>query len=112
MNLVINARDGMPGGGQIVIETARQEIHEAAPGRPEVRTGRYGVLSVADKGVGMSPEIQKRIFEPFFTTKGVGTGTGLGLSTAYGIVRQFGGSLDLLRRPAFVVPSWMLLLPP
>ncbi len=95
MNLVINARDAMPGGGQIVIETAREELNEAAAGRPEVRPGRYGVLSVADNGVGMSPEIQKRIFEPFFTTKGVGTGTGLGLSTAYGIVRQAGGWIDL-----------------
>ena len=95
MNLVINARDAMPGGGQIVIETATQEIDEAAAGRREVRPGSYGVLSVADKGVGMSPEIQKRIFEPFFTTKGVGTGTGLGLSTAYGIVRQAGGWIDL-----------------
>jgi PAS domain S-box-containing protein len=95
MNLVINARDAMPGGGQIAIETARQEIAKPAAGRPEVRPGRYGVLSVADTGVGMSPETQKRIFEPFFTTKGVGTGTGLGLSTAYGIVRQAGGWIDL-----------------
>ena len=95
MNLVINARDAMPGGGQIVIETSREEIDEAAAGRRGVQPGGYGVLSVADKGVGMSPEIQKRIFEPFFTTKGVGTGTGLGLSTAYGIVRQAGGWIDL-----------------
>jgi CheY-like chemotaxis protein len=95
MNLVINARDAMPGGGRIVIETAATEIVEAAAGRLEVRPGRYGVLSVADNGVGMSPEIQKRIFEPFFTTKEVGTGTGLGLSTAYGIVRQAGGWIDL-----------------
>ncbi len=95
MNLVINARDAMPGGGQIVIETASREIDKPAAGRPEVRPGPYGVLSVADKGAGMSPEIQKRIFEPFFTTKGVGMGTGLGLSTAYGIVRQAGGWIDL-----------------
>ncbi len=95
MNLVINARDAMPGGGQIVIETAAEEIVAAEAGPPEVQPGRYGVLSVADTGVGMSPEIQKRIFEPFFTTKGVGTGTGLGLSTAYGIVRQAGGWINL-----------------
>ena len=96
MNLVINARDAMPGGGQIVIETGktgnrRSRRHARSTAEP----GRYAVLSVADTGVGMSPEIQERIFEPFFTTKGVGTGTGLGLSTAYGIVRQAGGWIDV-----------------
>jgi hypothetical protein len=95
MNLVINARDAMPGGGQIVIETGTGEIDEAAASRSEVRPGCYAVLSVADTGAGMSPETRERIFEPFFTTKGVGMGTGLGLSTAYGIVRQAGGWIDV-----------------
>jgi signal transduction histidine kinase/CheY-like chemotaxis protein len=95
MNLVINARDAMPGGGQIVIETGKRKIDEVTAARSEVRPGRYSVLSVADTGVGMSAEIQQRIFEPFFTTKGVGTGTGLGLSTAYGIVRHAGGWIDV-----------------
>jgi PAS domain S-box-containing protein len=95
MNLVINARDAMPGGGKIVIETARREIHESPAASSAADPGRYAVLSVADTGVGMSPEIQERIFEPFFTTKGVGTGTGLGLSTAYGIVRQAGGWIEV-----------------
>jgi two-component system cell cycle sensor histidine kinase/response regulator CckA len=95
MNLVINARDAMPGGGQIVIETGKREINGASAARSAAEPGGYGVLSVADTGVGMSPEIQERIFEPFFTTKGVGTGTGLGLSTAYGIVRQAGGWIEV-----------------
>ena len=95
MNLVINARDAMPGGGQIVIETHTREINGSSAARSAAEPGGYGVLSVADTGVGMSPEIQERIFEPFFTTKGVGTGTGLGLSTAYGIVRQAGGWIEV-----------------
>ena len=99
MNLAINARDAMPGGGQIAIETGKREIDEAAASLLTVQPGRYAVLSVADTGVGMSPEVQERIFEPFFTTKGVGTGTGLGLSTAYGIVRQAGGWIDVQSSP-------------
>ena len=70
MNLVINARDAMPGGGQIVIETGKREINGSSAARSAAEPGGYGVLSVADTGVGMSPEIQERIFEPFFTTKG------------------------------------------
>ena len=99
MNLVINARDAMPGGGKIAIETARREIDEAAAARSAVRPGRYAVLAVADTGAGMSPEIQERIFEPILTTKGVGAGTGLGLSTAYGIVQQAGGWIDVRSSP-------------
>jgi PAS domain S-box-containing protein len=92
MNLAINARDAMPNGGQIVIETGQGEIDQGSASRS---AGRYVLLSVADNGAGMSPEIQERVFEPFFTTKGAGMGTGLGLSTAYGIVRQAGGWIDV-----------------
>jgi PAS domain S-box-containing protein len=99
MNLVINARDAMPGGGRIAIETGQREIGQAAAARFTVPPGRYAVLSVADTGVGMTPEVQEKIFEPFFTTKGVGAGTGLGLSTAYGIVRQAGGWIDVQSSP-------------
>jgi signal transduction histidine kinase/DNA-binding response OmpR family regulator len=99
MNLAINARDAMPNGGQIAIETGQGEIDQAAATASAVRPGRYALLSVTDTGAGMSPQIQERIFEPFFTTKGATTGTGLGLSTAYGIVHQAGGWIDVRSSP-------------
>jgi PAS domain S-box-containing protein len=99
MNLAINARDAMPDGGQIAIETGEREIEQVAESGSAVRPGRYALLSVTDTGAGMSPDVQERIFEPFFTTKGAGTGTGLGLSTAYGIVHQAGGWIDVRSSP-------------
>jgi len=99
MNLAINARDAMPDGGQIAIETGQGEIDQTAESGSAVRPGRYALLSVTDTGAGMSPEVQERVFEPFFTTKGAGTGTGLGLSTAYGIVRQAGGWIEVRSSP-------------
>jgi PAS domain S-box-containing protein len=99
MNLVINARDAMPGGGQIVIETGTRESNRTPASNCQIRPVNYAVLSVADTGTGMSPETQQRIFEPFFTTKGLGKGTGLGLSTAYGIVRHAGGWIDVQSTP-------------
>jgi two-component system cell cycle sensor histidine kinase/response regulator CckA len=95
MNLVINARDAMPGGGKLAIALDAVELdatHVAA--HPSARTGRFVCLSVSDTGNGISPEILPRIFEPFFTTKDVGKGTGLGLATVYGILQQHLGWIE------------------
>jgi PAS domain S-box-containing protein len=98
-NLVINARDAMPEGGRVVLETARLTPRDGPLPEPEMTPGDWVRLTVRDTGHGMPPEIAGRVFEPFFTTKPRGQGTGLGLSTAYGIIQRAGGRIFVASEP-------------
>ena len=96
VNLAVNARDAMPGGGRLSIDTGNTEVDAAyATRRPELKPGRYARLRVSDTGMGMDRATAERVFEPFFSTKPKGRGTGLGLATVYGIVTRAGGSIEI-----------------
>jgi two-component system, cell cycle sensor histidine kinase and response regulator CckA len=95
LNLAVNARDAMPGGGRLIVETSALELTAEEARAHGLTAGRYVSVAVTDEGTGMPPEVAARVFEPFFTTKEAGQGTGLGLATAHGIVREAGGAISV-----------------
>jgi PAS domain S-box-containing protein len=99
MNLVVNARDAMPGGGKLEIKTAGFVVDESFAVSHRIEEGTYAMLAVSDTGTGMTADVMTRAFEPFFTTKPQGAGAGLGLATVYGIVRQAGGAITIYSEP-------------
>ncbi len=101
LNIVINARDAMPDGGKLTIETANTRLDDLYAEQEDIRAGQYVMIAISDTGHGMDPSVLNRAFDPFFTTKAVGKGSGLGLSMVYGFVRQSGGNVKLYSEPSY-----------
>jgi hypothetical protein len=99
VNLAVNARDAMPGGGKLIIQTTNTDIGHPAAGQARLAPGRYVAIKVSDTGTGIPKDVADRVFEPFFSTKPKGEGTGLGLATVYGIITQAGGDLRIYSEP-------------
>ena len=104
INLSVNARDAMPNGGKLTIETSNAFVDDIFAREFAISPGQYVLIAVADSGAGMSPEVMAKAFDPFYTTKGVGKGTGLGLSQVYGFVRQSGGHVKIYSEPVSAPP--------